>query len=289
MTAHPSINPDSRTPGRPTIHISVRTERSADMTPTITALGNQKGGVGKTATTLGIADALAAAGQRVLVLDLDPQGNLTTTLEAAGDFDMFDVLSAGEPGTLGQAIVPTSWAGIHAVPGSTQLARIEAESMIAPELRLKTAAWDAAELEGYDHILIDTPPALGRLTLNALIYAHQVIVVTEAESFSVAAVGQYLHTVQAVRKNPQLNPGLRLAGILVNQVSNPRTNEHSRRIAELQEAFGAAVRAPLLPHRAAVTDANSTHTPITTLKGAGAAVMRLLYSEHARWIREEAA
>jgi chromosome partitioning protein len=277
MTAHPSINPDSRTPGRPTIHISVKTERSTDMTPTITAVGNQKGGVGKTATTLGIADALAAADQRVLVLDLDPQANLTTTLEAAGEYDMFDVLSAGEAGTLGQAIVPTSWAGIHAVPGSTQLARIEAESMIAPELRLKTAAWDAAELEGYDHIL------------NALIYAHQVIVVTEAESFSVAAVGQYLHTVQAVRKNPQLNPGLRLAGILVNQVSNPRTNEHSRRIAELQEAFGAAVRAPLLPHRAAVTDANSTHTPITTLKGAGAAVMRLLYSEHARWIREEAA
>ena len=257
--------------------------------PTITALGNQKGGVGKTSTTLGLAAALTALGRKVLVLDIDAQANATSTLDASGDFDMYDVLSAEEPGTLGQAIVRTAWEGIDAVPGSKQLARIEAESMMTPELRLKTAAWGATELDVYDDILIDLPPALGRLTLNGLIYAHRVIVVTEPAAYSVEAVAKFMETVRAVKRSPQLNPDLRLAGIVVNKAHTPLTNEHAFQIGELKEAFGPALRMPLLPRRAAVEDAGSAHQPITALPGEGAAVMSQLYRSHAQWMIEEAA
>lgn len=256
---------------------------------TITAIGNQKGGVGKTSTTLGLAAALTALGRHVLVLDVDAQANATTTLDAAGEFDMFDVLFSGEAGTLGQAIVSTAWEGIDAVPGSKQLARIESEAMMTPELRLKTAAWGAVELERYDDILIDLPPALGRLTLNGLIFADRVLIVTEPAAYSVEAVGKFMETVHAVTRNPQLNPSLRVAGILVNKSHTPLTNEHAFQIGELTDVFGELLRRPFLPRRAAVEDASSAHQPITALPGEGAAVMSHLYRAHAAWMIEEAA
>lgn len=114
----------------------------------------------------------------MLVIDLDPQANVTEALEGSGEFDVFDVLYGGEPGTLGQAITETSWPGIDLIPSSESLARLESESLMTPELRLKTAAWGAEELMAYDHILLDLPPALGRLTLNGLIWADRVLINT---------------------------------------------------------------------------------------------------------------
>jgi len=259
------------------------------MTPTITAIGNQKGGVGKTSTVLGLAAALAAEGRRVLVLDVDAQANASSTLDAVGEFDMYDVLSSEDPGTLGQAIVPTAWVGVSAVPGSRQLARIESETMLMPELRLKTALWEVDELKAFDDVLIDLPPALGRLTLNGLIVADRVIVVTEPAAYSVEAVAKFLETVRAVRKSPQLNPTLRLAGIIVNKAHTPLTNEHTFQIGQLKEVFADELRMPLLPRRTAVEDAASAHLPITTLTGDGATTMSHLYRAHARWMIEDAA
>jgi len=259
------------------------------MAPVVTAIGNQKGGVGKTSTTLGLAAALSRLGRRVLVLDVDAQANATSTLDAAGEYDMYDVLNAEDPGTLGQAIVSTAWEGVDAVPGSKQLARMESDSMITPELRLKSAAWGATELDAYDDILIDLPPALGRLTLNGLIFADRVIVVTEPAAYSVDAVGKFLATVRAVKRSPQLNPGLRFAGVIVNKAHTPLTNEHEFQIGELKEAFGDQLRMPLLPRRTAVEDAASAHRPITSLPGEGAAIMSQLYRAHAQWMIEEEA
>jgi chromosome partitioning protein len=259
------------------------------MTPTLTAIGNQKGGVGKTSTTLGLAAALAALGRRVLVLDVDAQANASSTLDASGEFDMYDVLSSEDPGTLGQAIVPTAWEGVSAVPGSKQLTRIESETMLMPELRLKSALWEVEELNAFDDVLIDLPPALGRLTLNGLIVADRVIIVTEPAAYSVEAVAKFLETVRAVRKSPQLNPTLRLAGIIVNKAHTPLTNEHTFQIGQLQEAFAAELRMPILPRRAAVEDAASAHLPVTTLTGSGAITMSQLYRAHALWMIEDAA
>lgn len=259
------------------------------MTPTITAIGNQKGGVGKTSTVLGLASALAALGRNVLVLDIDAQANATSTLDAVGEFDMYDVLSAEDPGTLGQAIVSTPWAGISAVPGSNQLARIESESMMTPELRLRNAAWQVQELEDFDDILIDLPPALGRLTLNGLILADRVVIVTEPAAYSVEAVGKFLETVAAVKRSPHLNPSLRLAGIIVNKAHTPLTNEHQFQIQQLRDVFPDDLRRPILPRRAAVEDAASAHQPITALGGEGATIMSQLYREHAQWMIQETA
>lgn len=259
------------------------------MPPVITAVGNQKGGVGKTSTVLGLSSALAALGRKVLVLDIDAQANATSTLDAVGEFDMYDVLAAEDPGMLGQAIVSTAWAGISAVPGSKQLARIESESMMTPELRLKNAVWQVAELDDFDDVLIDLPPALGRLTLNGLIVADRVIVVTEPASYSVEAVEKFLETVSAVRRRPQLNPELRLAGIVVNKAHTPLTNEHAFQIGQLKGAFAGVLRLPILPRRAAVEDAASAHQPITSLPGEGAVIMSQLYRAHAQWMIEEAA
>ena len=252
------------------------------MSAVVTAIGNRKGGVGKTSVTLGIAMGLSLIGRRVLVVDLDPQANATAALEAEGEFDIFDVLYGGAPGTLGQAIVATSWAGIDAVPSSESLSRIESESLMTPEMRLKTAAWNSEELEEYDHILIDLPPALGRLTLNRLIWANRVIAVTEPAAFSVKGVTEFLDTVAKVKSLPHLNPGLDFAGIIINKTSSPLTAEHSFQIGELEAEYGTDVKLPHLPSRTAMQDAVSSRTSLTKLSSRGAAIMTERFVEHAR-------
>lgn len=248
----------------------------------ITAIGNRKGGVGKTSVTLGLAAALKLLGKKVLVIDLDPQANATDALEGAGEFDVFDVLYAGDSGTLGQAITKTSWQGIDLVPSSEALARLESESLMTPEMRLKSAAWGASELESYDHILIDLPPALGRLTLNGLIWANEVIVVTEPAAFAVKGVTEFLETVRKVQSLPHLNPELAFRGIIINKTSSPLTGEHGFQIAELEGEYGKSVLQPHLPLRTAMQDSISSRVPLNKISSRGAAVMTEKFVELAR-------
>ena len=250
----------------------------------VTAIGNRKGGVGKTSVTLGLATALRLIGRRVLVIDLDPQSNVSEALEGAGEFDIFDVLYGGEAGTLGQAITNTTWNGIDLIPSSEALARLESEALMTPEMRLKTAAYGADELENYDHVLIDLPPALGRLTLNGLIWADRVLAVTEPAAFSVKGVTEFLETVKKVKSLPHLNPDLEFLGIIINKTSSPLTSEHAYQIGELQEAYGPEVREPHLPLRTAMQDSVSTKAPLTKLSGRGAAIMTEKFVAHARYL-----
>lgn len=254
---------------------------------TVTAIGNQKGGVGKTSTTLGLAAALRDLGRRVLVLDLDSQANATATLDAEGEFDLYDVLKADEPGQIGAAIVTTGWEGIDAVPGTRRLAAFEAEALTAPEHRLREAMHGALELERYDDIVMDLPPALGRLTVNGLAVADRVVVVTEPASYSVAAVERFLQTVSEVQRRASLNPQLRVAGLVVNKAHTPLTSEHAFQVGELQAAFKDLVRLPILPRRAAVEDAASAHAPVGALGSDGGRVMAQLYAAHAAWLVDE--
>ena len=140
-------------------------------------------------------------------------------------------------------------------------------------MRLKTAAYGADELQQYDHILIDLPPALGRLTLNGLIWADRVLAVTEPAAFSVKGVTEFLDTVKKVRSLPHLNPQLEFLGIIINKTSSPLTSEHSFQIGELETTYGTDVREPHLPLRTAMQDSVSTRSPLTKLTGRGAAIM----------------
>jgi chromosome partitioning protein len=225
---------------------------------------------------------------RVLVIDLDPQVNATETLEASGEFNIFDVLYGGGVGTLGDAVVETSWNGVDAVPGSSDLSRIESESLMAAEMRLKTAAHDASALNKYDVILLDLPPALGRLTLNGLVYADIAIAVTEAQSFSVKGVTEYLDTIQKVKDLPHLNPNLRFGGIIVNKLSAPLTSEHEFQLGELREAFGELLLEPYLPSRTAMQDSSSSRLPLTKLGSRGSQILNERFVEHARKLRKAA-
>lgn len=248
------------------------------------AIGTRKGGTGKTSCTLGLATGLRLLGKSVLVIDLDSQANATAALEGAGELDLFDVLYAGEPGTLGQAITRTSWDGIDIVPGSQALARIEAESMMTPEMRLKTAAWGASELEDYDYILVDLPPSLSRLTLNGLLFADRVIAVTEPTAFAVQGLVEFLETVERVQSLPHLNPELKLEGVIVNKTSSPLTAEHEFQIGELQEAYGELVIEPFFPARTAIQESESRRVPLTKIPGRGARVLTERFGELARRI-----
>lgn len=257
--------------------------------PIITALANQKGGVGKTSATCNLAASLAKAGRRVLALDLDPQANTSTTLDAKGEFDMYDVMRSDQPGVITDAIVDSTWPGISAVPGSKRLALLEVESIMTPEHRLKNAMWQAGGLEEFDDILIDLPPSLGRLTLNGLIVADRVVIVTELETYSIAGVGEFIETLTAVRRNPQLNPTLRLAGIVVNK-ARLNTIEHQAGLHELKNAFGGdVVRSPYLQQSTVVASAASAHKPVSVMRGAKAAEIAADYARHARWLIDEAA
>jgi chromosome partitioning protein len=254
------------------------------MSPKITAIGNRKGGVGKTSITLGLATALALMGKRVCVVDLDPQADATETLGGVGDFNIFDVLYGGEAGTLGQAAVPTTWSRIDMVPGSQDLLRIDTENLMGAEMRLRAAAQGSEELDVYDHVLIDLPPALGRLTLNGLIAADEVIVVTEPGTYSVRGVTEFLQTVEKVQAAPYLNPALIFAGIIVNKVSSPLTGEHKFQIEQLTSEFGALVHEPYLPLRTALQDSQSAGIPLTKIGTRGASILTERFVEHARRI-----
>lgn len=254
---------------------------------TVTAYGNRKGGVGKTSTVLGVAAMLAAAGKKVLVLDLDAQSDATRTLgvsDVADDqLDIFDVLYAGEQGTLDQAIVPTDWDNIWAVPGSKQLSRIDSESMMTPEFRLSSAA-DGADLGKFDHILIDLPPNIGRLTLNGLIYADQVYVLTEAGASSSFGVQEFMEAVERVQKARHLNPNLKVGGIIINAVNNPPTDDDRYWMSQLRGVHGSLVVDPIIHRRTAVKDATARGVPIGAIRTAGGEAMAKAYERLAKHI-----
>ncbi|WP_051299633.1 ParA family protein [Arthrobacter castelli] len=233
------------------------------MPPKVLAFGNQKGGVGKTTITLAIAEALAESGQRLLVLDLDPQANITHTLSSSApepQFDMLDVLYANQAGAIDDAIIASSWSGIDLVPSAARLARLDVEAITAPETRLKVACWDSKAVAGYDFVVIDLPPSLGRLALNGLMYADTAHIVTEPEAFSITAVQEFFNTIDTVRASPMLNPDLINGGIIVNK--RARLSEHDFQLEQLTEFFGPYLIEPVIRRRAAIADVHSTGVPV---------------------------
>jgi len=231
----------------------------------VIAVVNQKGGVGKTATTLGLASAVAHSGRRCLVVDLDPQANATASLnvDMSKGFTTDDVLAADADGCAIDAVAETTWgAGVLAIPSNLALASFEQDASLGSEQRLRKALKGVPEKLGVDLVLIDCPPSVGRLVSNGLVAATTTLVVTEAAAASISGVENLIQTVNVVRE--YYNPDLAIAGVVVNRMPT-RQREAASRLEELSKVLGSDLWEPVLPARAAVAEAMGNRVPFHSM------------------------
>ena len=228
----------------------------------IVAIANQKGGVGKSTTAVSLGAALAELGFRILVVDLDPQGNASTGMgirhEARG-VTVYDVVLSEAP--VESAIVPTSVKHLDAVPSTIDLAGAEIElvSQFSRETRLKKALAPVGEGR-YDFIFLDCPPSLGLLTINALTAAEELIVPIQCEYYALEGLGQLLRNVNLVQQN--INPELRLTGIVMTMF-DPRTKLSEQVVEEVRRFFGDVVYDVVIPRTVRLSEAPGFGQPIT--------------------------
>lgn len=233
------------------------------------AFTNQKGGVGKTSTVVGLASALDRAGLRVLCVDLDPQADLTSWLgldPLSAHLNVNDAVYANERGAARGAVQRAGWGRQLSCVGST-LDLAERETDLAPGSEFRLAkALDG--LDGFDAVLVDCPPSIGRLVVLGFVAATHVVVVTEPSAASLRGVQNVLQTLAVVQAH--YNRGLTLAGIIVNHES--RTTESALRVAEIAAAYGSDVWKPHIPARAVVASAMGAGAPVADYGAQGSPV-----------------
>jgi len=244
----------------------------------VLAVSNQKGGVGKTTTAINLGTALAAIGQRVLIVDMDPQGNASTGLGVPREtrrVTIYDVIVDGRP--VFDAAVETAVPGLHIIPADADMSGVEIELSQADRrsyrLRDALAAQDADR--PYDYVLIDCPPSLNLLTLNAMAAADAVLVPLQCEFFALEGLTQLMKTVDMVRQS--LNPKLEIQGLVLTMYD--RRNALSGQVeADVRAHFGDKVYDSVIPRNVRVSEAPSFGKPalIYDLKCAGSqAYLRL--------------
>lgn len=226
----------------------------------IYALTNQKGGVGKTTTAVNLAAYLAAIGWRVLVVDVDPQANATSSLGADKNQIMpslYETLIEGIP--MEQTIIPTDRSRLYLAPAAPRLAGAEVEMvpMLGREHLLRERLLPIAPR--YEYILIDTPPSLGLLTVNGLTAADGVIIPVQCEYLALEGLGNLLNTVRLVCEN--LNPALRIRG-LVMTMYDARTNLAQQVVNEVRQYFPGQVFETIIPRSVRLSEAPSYEEPI---------------------------
>lgn len=223
-------------------------------------VSNQKGGVGKTTTTVNLAAALARSGARVLVIDLDPQGNASTALgveHRAETPSVYDVIVGDSP-LVDVVQKSPEFEELYCVPATIHLAGAEIElvSLVAREQRLRTAldAYLAASGELFHYVFIDCPPSLGLLTINAFVAAREVLIPIQCEYYALEGLSQLLNSIQLIERH--LNPQLRVSTILLTMY-DARTNLANQVVSDVREHFPHQVLETVIPRSVRISEAPS--------------------------------
>lgn len=247
--------------------------------PRVIAVANQKGGVGKTTTTVNVAACLAEQGYRTLLVDLDPQANASTGLGLNPrelESSIYHVMLHDEDAD--SCIEPTEVKNLFVLPSSLDLAGAEIElvSLLSREHRLRLAI--ESVIDDYDYVLIDCPPSLGLLTINALTAAHEVLVPIQCEYYALEGLGQLMQNVDLIRAS--LNPSLQISHIVL-VMFDPRTKLAGQVVDEVRSHFGSTVCENVIPRTVRLSEAPSFGQPITTFDSdsRGAAAYRAVTQE----------
>ena len=232
--------------------------------PRILALANQKGGVGKTTTAINLGTALAAIGEEVLIVDLDPQGNASTGLGLDRDsrtLSTYDLMLGHA--TLSQAAVKTVVPAVSVAPSTLDLLGVEMEIANQPDrtFRLRNALFapDPSRTRNYSYVLVDCPPSLNLLTINAMAAAHAVLVPLQCEFFALEGLTQLIQTVEQVRTT--LNPELAIHGIALTMYDS-RNSFSGQVVADVRAHMGRAVYETVIPRNVRVSEAPSHGKPV---------------------------